>query len=82
LNLDKLRARDGTRGVVAVAILGEPAISVATAGFLVDEVPTLLELVGGAVVLAGVYVALRGTGGASLATVAGPEPTSEPAATP
>lgn len=47
-------------GVVAVAILGEPAIAVSIAGLLVGEVPTLLELLGGAVVLAGVYVALRG----------------------
>ncbi|MQC18111.1 MAG: EamA family transporter [Chloroflexi bacterium] len=46
--------------VVAVAILGEPAITVVIAAFLIDEVPTLLELIGGAVVLAGVYVALRG----------------------
>jgi drug/metabolite transporter (DMT)-like permease len=47
-------------GVVAVAILGEPAITIVIAGLLIDEVPTLLELLGGAIVLAGVYVALRG----------------------
>ena len=47
--------------VVAVAILGEPAITIAISAPLVDEVPTLLELVGGAVVLAGVYVALHGS---------------------
>jgi drug/metabolite transporter (DMT)-like permease len=46
--------------VVAVAILGEPAIAVVLSSFLIDEVPTLLELLGGAIVLAGVYVALRG----------------------
>jgi len=51
--------------VVAVAILGEPAITTVIAVFLIDEVPTLLELVGGAVVLTGVYVALRGARRAS-----------------
>lgn len=66
-------------GVVAVAILGEPAITVAIAGFLVDELPTLLELVGGAVVLVGVYVALHGASGASPVTVTDAEPTAESA---
>jgi len=47
-------------GIVAVAILGEPAVTIVIAGLLIDEVPTLLELLGGAIVLAGVYVALRG----------------------
>lgn len=46
--------------VVAVAILGEPVMTSIIAGIVLDEVPTLLELCGGAVVLAGVYVALRG----------------------
>ena len=46
--------------VVSVAILGEPVMTAVIAGFVLDEVPTLLELCGGAVVLAGVYVALRG----------------------
>ncbi len=46
--------------VVAVAILGEPAIAILIAGLVTDEVPTLLELLGGATVLVGVYVALRG----------------------
>ncbi len=46
--------------VVAVAILGEPVGSALIAAVLLDEVPTLLEAIGGAVVLAGVYVALRG----------------------
>lgn len=47
--------------VVAVAILGEPAITIGIAAVLIDEVPTLLELVGGAIVLGGVYVTLRGS---------------------
>lgn len=46
--------------VVAVAILGEPVGSAIIAAIVLDEVPTALEVAGGAVVLAGVYVALRG----------------------
>jgi len=53
--------------VVAVAILGEPVGSALIAAVLLDEVPTLLEAAGGAVVLAGVYVALRGARRAALA---------------
>ena len=46
--------------VVAVAILGEPVGATLIAATLLDEVPTLLEWAGAAVVLAGVYIALRG----------------------
>ena len=46
--------------VVAVAILGEPVGSALIAVVVLHEVPTLLEGVGGAVVLTGVYVTLRG----------------------
>ena len=46
--------------VVAVAILGEPVGSAIIAAVVLDEVPTVIEVAGGAVVLAGVYVALRG----------------------
>ncbi len=46
--------------VVSVAILGEPVLTSVIAAFVLDEMPTLLEACGGAVVLAGVYVALRG----------------------
>ncbi|MBM3140468.1 MAG: DMT family transporter, partial [Chloroflexi bacterium] len=44
--------------VVAVAILGEPVGATLIAAALLGEVPTLLQAVGAAVVLAGVYVAL------------------------
>jgi len=46
--------------VVAVAILGEPVGAALIAALLLHEVPGSLELAGGAIVLAGVYVALRG----------------------
>ena len=56
--------------VVAVAILLEPVISSAIATVLLDEMPTPFEVAGGAVVLAGVYVALRGSRAAPDATSA------------
>jgi drug/metabolite transporter (DMT)-like permease len=45
--------------MVAVAILGEPVGATIIAAIVLDEVPTLLEAAGAAVVLVGVYVALR-----------------------
>ena len=45
--------------VVAIAILGEPVGATLIAATMLDEVPTLLEWVGSAVVLLGVYVGLR-----------------------
>lgn len=45
--------------VVAIAILGEPVGATLIAAVVLDEVPTLLQWFGGAVVLAGLYVALR-----------------------
>ena len=45
--------------MVAIAILGEPVGATVIAVFVLDEVPTLLELVGAAVVLVGTYLALR-----------------------
>ena len=47
--------------VVAIAILGEPVGATLIAATLLDEVPTLLEWVGSAVVLLGVYIGLRGS---------------------
>jgi drug/metabolite transporter (DMT)-like permease len=45
--------------VVAVAILGEPIGAAIIAVALLDEVPGAVEVAGGAVVLLGVYLALR-----------------------
>ncbi len=45
--------------VVAVAILGEPIGAAAIAVPLLGETPRLIEVAGGAVVLVGVYLALR-----------------------
>ena len=45
--------------MVAIAILGEPVGATLIAAIVLDEVPTPLELAGAAVVLIGVYVALR-----------------------
>ncbi|HJM76583.1 MAG TPA: DMT family transporter [Dehalococcoidia bacterium] len=44
--------------VVAIAILGEPVGATLIAATLLDEVPTLLEWIGSAVVLLGVYIGL------------------------
>jgi drug/metabolite transporter (DMT)-like permease len=45
--------------VVAIAILGEPVGATLIAATWLDEVPTLLEWIGSAVVLLGVYIGLR-----------------------
>jgi len=45
--------------MVAIAILGEPVGATVIAAIVLDEVPTLLETAGAAVVLIGVYLALR-----------------------
>ncbi len=47
-------------GVVAAAILGEPVGAALIGAAILGEVPAPLEVLGGAVVLSGVYVALRG----------------------
>ncbi len=44
---------------VALAIQGEPVASTVLAAVLLNEIPTGLELAGGALVLAGVYIGLR-----------------------
>ena len=45
--------------VVAIAILAEPVGTTALAALILDELPSALQLIGGVVVLAGVYLALR-----------------------
>jgi drug/metabolite transporter (DMT)-like permease len=44
---------------VAVTLLGEPIGSTVLAYFLLREVPSALELIGGALILAGIYVTSR-----------------------
>ena len=45
--------------VVAIAVQGEPVGSTILAAGILGEIPTVLELLGGIMVLAGVYIALR-----------------------
>lgn len=59
--------------VVTVAALGEPVGAAAIGATLLDEPPTLLELAGAAVLLSGVYVALRGGPGVPLGAAAARE---------
>lgn len=63
--------------VVTVAALGEPVGAAAIGATLLDEPPTLVESIGAAVLLSGVYVALRGGTGLALgaATPRGSEET-------
>ncbi len=44
---------------VAVTTLGEPIGSTILAYFLLDETPTLLTIIGGALILAGIYIASK-----------------------
>jgi len=64
--------------VVAVAILGEPVGATLIAAIVLDEVPTLLELAGAAVVLLGVYFALRDVEAAVVSGTVAPPPAAEP----
>jgi drug/metabolite transporter (DMT)-like permease len=64
--------------VVAVAILGEPVGATLIAAIVLDEVPTLLELAGAAVVLLGVYFALRDVEAAVASGTVAPPPAAEP----
>jgi drug/metabolite transporter (DMT)-like permease len=64
--------------VVAVAILGEPVGATLIAAIVLDEVPTLLELAGAAVVLLGVYFALRDVEAAVASGTVAPPPAAQP----
>lgn len=44
---------------VAVTILGEPVGSTILACFILGEIPTIFKLIGGALILAGIYIASR-----------------------
>lgn len=46
--------------LVAVTVLGEPIGSATLAFFLLDETPSIMTLVGGALILAGIYLSSRG----------------------
>lgn len=47
--------------LVSVAILGEPVGATLLGYFLLDEVPTVKELIGGVLILAGIFIVLRQT---------------------
>ncbi len=44
---------------VAITILGEPVGSAILAFFILNEIPTLVTIVGGALILSGIYLASR-----------------------
>lgn len=46
--------------LVAVSLLGEPILSTLLACLILSETPSLLELGGGVLILAGIYIALQG----------------------
>jgi len=46
---------------VSVAILGEPVGATLLGYFILDEVPTVKELIGGVLILAGIFIVLRQT---------------------
>lgn len=48
--------------LVTVAVVGEPVVATALAYFILDEVPTLSEVVGGVLILGGIFVAFRRCG--------------------
>ena len=47
--------------LVSVAILGEPVGATLLGYFILDEVPTVKELIGGVLILAGIFIVLRQT---------------------
>jgi drug/metabolite transporter (DMT)-like permease len=46
-------------GFVAIALLGEPVGSTILAAIFLNEIPTVLELTGGSIILLGIYLASR-----------------------
>ncbi len=45
--------------LVTIAVLGEPVLATALAFAILDEVPTLTEVIGGILILGGIFVAFR-----------------------
>ena len=45
--------------VVSVAILGEPVIATILAVFILSEQPSVMQLIGGATILIGIYVSMK-----------------------
>lgn len=48
--------------LVTVAVVGEPMVATALAYFIFNEAPTLSEIIGGVLVLGGIFVAFRRSG--------------------
>jgi drug/metabolite transporter (DMT)-like permease len=45
--------------LVSVSILGEPVGATVLGLFLLDEIPTVTEILGGVLILAGIFIVLR-----------------------
>jgi len=54
--------------LVTIAVLGEPVLATAFAFAILDEAPTITEIIGGTLILAGIFVAFRKSGGGWRAT--------------
>jgi drug/metabolite transporter (DMT)-like permease len=54
---------------VSITLLGEPIGSTILAYFLLKETPSTLKLFGAILILAGIYLASRNTGGQTVAEV-------------
>jgi drug/metabolite transporter (DMT)-like permease len=46
--------------MVTIAVLGEPIIATILAFFVLSESPTLIEIIGGVLILGGIFIAFRG----------------------
>ena len=46
--------------MVTIAVLGEPIIATIMAFFILKEIPTLIEIIGGVLILGGIFIAFRG----------------------
>lgn len=48
--------------LITIAVLGEPVIATALAALILEEAPTLTEIIGGILILAGIFAAFRKVG--------------------